>query len=325
MSYNDRGSQSWTDLTESEQLSMLTAYVIRNRAKLLRRYPNVLALGVGYKTKGGEVRPSLCIGFLVERKSQDVSPAIPAFVSGFTRQIRKRKIAIPTDIEEIGDGSQNYLPVSNLATGVMVRSTEFPSKLIQGAICCLVSLKNENDVFALSCYHVLSMSLLHTGAVGTDKKILVDSQGKNIGRFHEGSQRFAGNVNYIDVALARIVPPMKVEWKHDIVPNSVNMGVSKPENCAVYTGHGALPAIFVKTWVRVKLQYGSSTVEVPAAYEFISSAGPGDSGSPVMDIEGVLYGMHFWGRAGGFTLSVPAGYLFSATTFKKSKINALVV
>lgn len=323
MSDSDYGSQSWSALAESEKLEILTTYVTRNRARLLRKHPNVLALGVGYKTTGGEVRSTLCIGFLVQHKSPDITPAIPKFVSGFIGPGRKRKITIPTDIEEVRDGSPDYSPVSNLAAGVMVRAAASPSKLIQGAICCLVSLKNEDDVFALSCYHVLAMSLLYTGAVGIDKTILVDSQGKNIGRFHEGARRFANNVNYIDVALARIVPPMKVEWKHDIVPTSINMGVSEPRGCAVYTRHGARSATFVKTWVKVKLQFGPSTVEVPAAYEFKSSAGPGDSGSPVMDANGVLYGMHFWGRPGGFTLSIPAGYLFTPSTFAYSEIAGL--
>ena len=57
-------------------------------------------------------------------------------------------------------------------------------------------------------------------------------------------------------------------------------------------------------------------VTIAAAYQFEADTVPGDSGSPVIDGEGTLHGMHFWGDpAQRMAFAIPAFMLFRPGLF----------
>ncbi|MPT54556.1 hypothetical protein [Delftia sp.] len=306
----------WKQLPSEIQLQVLTR-LCRNRSKLLKQeFPEVLSVGVGHKMTAGERLSTLCLGFLVLHKA-DSGKQLPQTIRTTIKiDGRGRQVYVPTDVEELADSGPHL--ATNAATGILVVSASESAIRGTGAVCCLVRAQGQPDLFALSCHHVLTLSPKVGGCHIVIDALASDRQGVPFGQLFEAVPMAPQQPSQIDAALARIEVGSTVRWVHSgMQPSSVDMGLSEPQDCTIYAPGRLVNAVYVKTWPEVQLPYpGCGDVQIVCAYQFQAATQPGDSGSPVIGVDGTLYGMHFWGSPfSNFAMAIPAGYLFGPGVF----------
>lgn len=236
----------WQELTEEEQLAALVRLVRTRRARYAREFPELLSLGHGYKRVHGERTPERCLAFLVMKKSKRATP-LPRFVSTTLVHASKRRwVEIPTDVEQVG-GGRPHLGV-NAANGVYVASSQDPQLNATGAICCLVRTAGQQDLYALSCNHVLTLSsLIAGGGVAQDAIVAARAPHIPFGKLATYFPLAPNQPNQIDAALALVDP--ETQWNYNgAQPSQVEMGLVEPQGCGVFTPRGLQPATWVKTF-----------------------------------------------------------------------------
>jgi hypothetical protein len=230
---------------------------------------------------------------------------------------KRVRYLIPTDVEEIGSGRPQA--TQNLAHGIRSSATNDPARSLRGAACCIVSQKGQpGNRFLLGCRHVLALSLLTQRCEAVDTLIRPHASADVVGHLYEYLDFGASARPCLDAAIALATPAAAISWDAgNVAPSRVEPGVARPLGCTIYTPDGPRPATFVKEWANLRLPYpGCGTVTIAAAYQFIADTIEGDSGSPVMDGEGTLHGMHFWGDpAQRIAFAVPAFMLFRPGLF----------
>lgn len=146
------------DLHLQEQ-RRLVASIARRRARQLRdRYPDILALWTGNRSRGDRVTTDPCLIFVVQAKRPESKLAaanvLPKTVLAYTTiDGHRRRTLIPTDVLEVAsfagatpDGAPS--PVEALVPGQPVR---------EGQLCCAVRRPPLPDsLIAISCRHVLT-------------------------------------------------------------------------------------------------------------------------------------------------------------------------
>lgn len=311
----------WEQLPTEKMLDILKVLQRRKSLRLKREFPEVLSVGVGHKTTAGELLPTLCIGFLVARKSVSAKQ-LPKFVRTYVEiDGRRRRVNVPTDVEELSDSGPHS--ATNAAEGILVASASQPALRGIGAVCCLVKVQGQSDLYVLSCHHVLTLSSKVGGCRIVIDTLVADRQGVPFAQLFEAVGMGPNRPSQIDAAIALVQPGNDVHWNHTgKQPTTVDMGLSKPQNCMVYAPGRQLDAVYVKTWPEVQLPYpGCGTVQIECAYQFSADTHPGDSGSPVIGSDGTLYAMHFWGSpSSNFAMAIPAGYLFRPGTFRSGTL-----
>lgn len=322
-----QGTIAWGDLPEAKQLEVLVELQKRRGEALKQKLSNVLSIGLGHKTTANEIQNELCLGFLVKKKSDRAKDQVPAtVVTTVVHEGLRRRVYVPTDVEELGLGAPQHAAGAALATnaadGILLASPSAPALRARGAVCALVRLKGQPDLFVLSCHHVLTLSeKLGRCRVLTDA-VVADARGVPYAQLFEFVPMAPGRASQIDAAISIVQPGHAVTWVHSGArPVRVDFGTSKPLNCTIYAPGRRLGARYVKTWREVPLQYPGCVVQLAAAYQFAARTVDGDSGSPVMDSDGTLHGMHFWGNpATGLALSIPAGLLFQPSVFSSGTL-----
>jgi len=58
-----------------------------------------------------------------------------------------------------------------------------------------------------------------------------------------------------------------------------------------------------------------AVVRIDRVYESIADTRGGDSGAPLLGVDGLFYGMHFYGTDSRRSLSIPASDLFAPGVF----------
>ena len=320
-------SIAWGDLSESKQLDVLVALQKRRGAALRRASDNVLAVGLGHRTKAGEVREELCLGVLVQKKSGRAKEQVPATVTTtIEHEGRRRRVEVPTDVEELGSGGPQHAlaatSATNAANGIIVTSPSAPAIAAKGSVCAVVQLQGQPDVFVLSCHHVLTLSEKLGKCRVLADAVVADTRRVPYAQLFEYVPITPGKKSQLDAAISLVQPGHSVTWAHSGArPVRVDFGTSKPVNCTIYAPGRLLGATYVKTWSEVRLQYHGCVVQIAAAYQFAAATMDGDSGSPVISPDGTLHGMHFWGNpANGLALSIPAGLLFQAGAFQSGTL-----
>lgn len=316
-----RGGLEWEALSQPQQANVLGELAQKRRARYRREYPELLGVGHGFKRVKGQRLLERCFAFLVQQKTKQV-PQLPSHLSATVmHRGEKRRVKVPTDVEELGLGrTHNGV---NAAAGVYVASKNYPQFNATGSICCLVRVAGRQELFALSCNHVLTLSsVLSNGQVAEDALVAEHASHLPFGQLATYFPLEAGKPNQIDAALAFVDP--STQWDYDgAAPREVEMGLVEPQSCGVFTPRGLEPATYVKIFYDLALPYPTeSPIRIVAAYQFEASTYPGDSGSAVMDNSDTLYAMHFWGDASqNFSLAIPAGYLFSPGTFGNIRLS----
>lgn len=309
---------TWDSLERADQLRTLRLICGKKADSIKAQYSDVLAVGIGYKRVKGEVVNRLALALLVGKKISTASRPIPSVIKlKLNDGGQKRTFLIPTDVEELGDGAPQA--AVNVAEGIRAQSPVDPKAVVPGAACCVVEQTNDRrNRYVLSCHHVLALSLL-TQSCNAANSVLKDITGsKIIGQLFSYLPMSATGQPCLDAALAIIEPGDAVIWEKNLVtPSAVDPGFQQPQGCSVYTPDGAIPARFIKEWANIPLPYPRcGTVTIRAVYQFQAATKPGHSGSPVMDANGTLHGMHFWGSpTRGDAYAIPAFVLFQPRLF----------
>lgn len=311
---------TWQELDERAQHKVLERLAKTRGARYRREFRELASVGFGYKQVRGEKLPQLCFAFLVLRKTKRATQ-LPKFIRAVVvHRGKKRHVDVPTDVEELGKAKPQV--GANAASGIYVASQNHPQINATGALCCLVRVEGRSELFALSCHHVLTLSSkLPNGSVANDVLVADRAQHVPYGHLATYSPMKPNKPNQIDAALA--VVNGDTHWVYNGASvATVEMGLVEPRGCGIFTPRGLEPATYIKTFYDVVLKYPTmSPVRIVAAYQFNASTLPGDSGSAVMDNDGTLYGMHFWGDpARSFSLAIPAGYLFQPAAFGNMQI-----
>jgi hypothetical protein len=309
-------------LPEKTQLKVLADLTERRGRELRRRYSNILAVGLGQKAVAGKVLPQLCLGFLVREKSRGAPAQVPASVTTTVRyRGRLRRVSVPTDVEEAGQGEPQL--ATNAADGVLIASPSNAALRAKGAVCCLVRVQGRSGLYVLSCHHVLTLS----GTLGQCRvqrdALVADGSGVPYAQLFDWVPMTPGAPSQLDAAISLVQAGNNVVWGHSgMQATAVDFGETKPENCSIFAPQGrVIPARFRKVWRELELPYPGCLVKIATAYQFDAQTFGGDSGSPVMDANGRLYGMHFWGDPQrSFALSIPAGLLFGPRVFAAGRL-----
>ncbi|MDO9074132.1 MAG: hypothetical protein Q7U73_12795 [Rubrivivax sp.] len=290
---------------------------------MVKRFDDVLAVGAGFKKSAGEVSTSVCLGLLVSRKKSrlgKVSAPIPKRLTVSVQRDGKRvQLSIPTDVEELGKGKPQQ--AINAAAGIRAFNRSNSTQGVPGAACCVVVDQSDAaNRFVLGCHHVLALSLLTTGCeFFKDTDVSGRGAVQKFGGLFHPLPMAADGLACLDAALALVDAGTEVTWVsgEGIKPVRVEPGTKQPVNCFVFTPDGPLPAVFVKEWANVPLQYPRcGTVTIAAAYQFQVPTVGGHSGSPVMTPDGTLHGMHFWGdEQQQLAMAIPAFMLFRPGLF----------
>ena len=309
-------------MDEAEQLSLVREVCGTRGRQLTKRFTDALAVGAGYKKSGGEVSSDICLGLLVKRKKKRLGGLvrpIPQRIEVVVQRGGKRvRVAIPTDVEELGKGKPQAF---NLAKGICAFNRRNSAQWVNGAACAVVVDKAEPaNRFILGCHHVLALSRA-TAACKPVKTTDVGGRSSHskFGQLFYPLPMAADGRPCLDAAISLIDHDSEVHWTSSdgIRPLRVEPGVKQPANCFVFTPDGPLPARFVKEWANYTLPYPRcGMVVIAAVYQFVAPTLGGHSGSPVMTTDGTLFGMHFWGDpAQQMALSIPAFVLFQSGLF----------
>ncbi|ANM30642.1 hypothetical protein ABI59_15265 [Acidobacteria bacterium Mor1] len=253
------------------------------------------------------------------RRSGGVPSSVSAYV---TVGGRKRRCSIPTDVEELGWGEPEDAIIARPPRG---------RKQSIGSACCEVELAGDPEsIYLLGCHHVFALSSKNPGLQPDEDAYLVrtDDTGQefDVGPLAEytnlspGGNRFA-----MDAALALIEDEDSlVPWISDLYPSSIYMGNLIPKECEIATPTGVIPAECLSEQFGVALEYrNGQTRRFASVYESEADTYPGDSGSALIDEDGRLLGMHFYGlvreRPGGgqiyVSVAIPAYRLFGRGVF----------
>lgn len=313
----EKARNKFQALPEEQQLAIVREVCGRRGADLIKKY-GVCAVGAGYKKSDGAVLPQTCIGFLVGHKKTDPDNPVPPEIITFIQEKGKRTLyAIPTDIEEMGSGAPQF--AANLAHGIRAVAAKNQALALKGATCCIVRQKNStSNRFLLGCHHVLALSLLSTQCSAADAYVRPRNSTETVGRLYEYLPLAASGRPCLDAALALASPSASLQWSAGgRRPTKVEPGVQRPLACRIYTPEGDIPATFVKEWANVPLPYPRcGMVVIEAAYQFVAPTLEGHSGSAVMESDGTLHGMHFWGDVTqNMAFAIPAFMLFRPGRF----------
>ncbi|MFC5478211.1 trypsin-like serine protease [Massilia suwonensis] len=304
-------------LGEEEQLAIVRRLCGQRGKRLVRKF-GAYAIGAGYKKTAGRVLPTICIGFLVDAKSESPARPVPHEITTYVRRGGRRiRCQVPTDVEEIGAGHPQKM--QNLANGIHSSAAANAALSLRGAACCIVAQTDKPaNRFLLGCQHVLALSLLGRQCGCIDSVIRANGSPEVVARLYEYAELTPSGKPCLDAAIALANPAAKIFWDAGrIVPQRVEPGVNRPLDCTIFTPRGPRPARFVKEWANVRLPYPScGMVTIAAAYQFVADTAAGDSGSPLIDRQGTLHGMHFWGDPGQqLAFAIPAFMLFQPGLF----------
>lgn len=310
----------WSRLSRTTQFHIALAVARRRGRELMKRYPNVLGVGAGYRALSQTALPiqEVCLRFLVNRKwkrrisgAGSIPRRIRAQVSYRGRPV---KVAIPTDVSEFRGGK----PHADLDVTAGITSRKGGTQREYGSACCLVyNRSHAHERYILSCYHVFSPGL--NEPPGTIDCI-VSPSGPVVGSMLEMADP-SRPVGAVDAALT-LVKDASIDGlvssgnairgcatDYDIanLPAQSQLYVYGRANAA---RPGPLPGAFHSYFPNpLPFDYRSTAGKVlyfSDTLEYVASVKPGDSGAAVADANGTLYGMHFYGKDNiGYAFSAP--------------------
>jgi Trypsin-like peptidase domain len=317
----------WAALDGSSQFRAALAVARRRGPGWVRQFDNVVTVGAGFRLRGAqdELVREVCLCFGVKRKWHDTRQRmqkIPAHVAAMVeRDGRRVRVLIPTDVAEFKRGAPQA--ASSLTGGITTRRDGQPQDL--AAACCVVEDAGlSGQRFLLTCYHAFVPDLRRPIPAGMDA---TDEAGAAIGLLAEAAS--ASGLRAVDAALVSVdaawldtvsVWGLAITQRADAfdIEDLPNRGALWVLGRRVAPASGAGPAQTRSEPVRAQFR---QVIVVRTEFDYASTAGrsfvfgevieyqaatrPGDSGAALVDSQGLLYGMHFYGFGGN-------GYAFTA-------------
>lgn len=318
----------WASLPADIQFEVARSVARRRAREWKRTYPNLVSSGAGFKTKRGRRhKQTICLRFLLSKKwKKRRSGGVPCSIRAtIVTKKGRRVVAIPTDVEILGKG--------RLQGGLRASSPGGGTPEVMGAACCRVrSPQAPGQIFVLGCHHVLTRSLVMGGLEPSrDSEIQVrpdDGPERRMGRLFDFAALTPAPPRYgMDAALGVVEDETGIRpWKLGEHPRSLSNGLNIPHDYFIWTPGGRLGGRFLSQQFDVELKYGKNpgiTVRINTVYETLAKTDRGDSGSPLIDVQGRLLAMHFYGtwreihgKDEQVSLAIPAYELFRPGVFK---------
>lgn len=328
-SRSDAAAQArWAALDMGTQFRTALAVARRRGPTWVRQFDNVVSVGAGFRLRGpqDELVREVCLCFGVRRKWADTrqrAQTIPAQVAAMVQQGGARvRVLIPTDVAAFSRGAPQA--GRSLTGGVTTRRDGQPHDL--AAACCLVEDAGlPGQAYLLTCYHAFVPDLRRPMPAGMDA---TDDTGAPIGLLAEAAS--ASGPRAVDAALVSVDAPgfdavsawgLRITQRANAfdIEDLPNRGPLWVLGRRVAPASSAGPAQSRSEPVRAQFrQY----IVVRTRFDYASTAGrsfvfaevieyqaatrPGDSGAALVDSQGLLYGMHFYGFGGmGYAFTAP--------------------
>ena len=318
---------AWSRLDRTTQFRIAVDVATRRGAALARQHANVLSVGAGLRSRDWSrvLSDEVCLRFLVARKWKTRRPGgVPSHIGSVARVGgHLLRVAIPTDVSEFSGGSpQAFL---DLTGGIVSRNAGQP--VDSGAMCCMVhNAAMPGERYLLTCYHLFSPTLSDAPGGGLD---CVGPLGSPLGQVLEVANPDAPSAG-LDAALVLLDDPTLDSlptWSQVPLRRATDVDIGRLTEagplsiCArrmapaidgrpAVTRTAPLPADFHSYFPHpLPFDYRATAgrvLSIAGTVQYVSPVLPGDSGSAVLDGDGVLVGMHFFGQGNtGFAMSAP--------------------
>jgi hypothetical protein len=305
-------SERWDTLAPAEQMA-LALEIARTREQELRlAYPDILSVGAGYASKGRGQRRRfkdiVCVRFMVAKKWPSQSPlknsprALPRHLWCYASINGERVLcAAPTDVA-CGTDYARIKPHSD--SGLISAQTADGQGGEQGVITCAVHIPGDTQgLYALGCLHVFCLTAAYWPSVPS--VTITNGSGASIAQSSRYHGAIVDNVpNSCDAALA-VATDSDAVLQAIAGPRPKLFAQSKdqlPGAFTICTARGKISATKPTLWVgsQLALPYptpkGTYHVSQPEIVESSAATQDGDSGSPVVSLDGsLLLGMHIAG------------------------------
>jgi hypothetical protein len=319
----------WSQLGREARFAVALDVARRQGRRLMRAFPNVVSVGAGFRSRSESrnVVDEVCLRFLVRGKWKSRrarAGRIPPYIrAGAMLGRRKIVVSIPTDVSEFRGGA----PHAALDLSGGITSRKRGRQIDYGASCCLVrNADSPGERYLLSCYHVFAPGLDEPPG---DIDCVASPGDRRIGPMLEVADPYARS-NALDAALV-LVEDGQVDalptWGRRPISHATDFDLqSLHENARLFvharrvapesgglpaaTRPGPLAATFQSLFPNPTpfdyRQTAGRTVLFADTLQYVADVRPGDSGSALMDEEGKLFGMHFYGLGNvGFAFAAP--------------------
>lgn len=289
----------WTNLPLPLQRQVALRVCSREERKLKRRARgNIVAVGIGVQYSKGERQCHECVAVFVKKKwkpGEEGVGRMPASLSAFVMwRGRRRKVAVPVDVvEDIPARAQSVAGDRCIASLDDDNSGE-------GVVCCLVDHNREGVPHVLSCHHVIFLTDARPEPSNSERQRLVlDFNGEFLSPpvdWQPLEVVDAALVPYADADTGTIAAGNFPKWITDVsqIPHD-------PATATIFTPRGPITVRFA-SYRGAKIGYKSGRV-VPYPniifWDCEEDTEEGDSGSPVVNVNGALIGMHIAGGGKG--------------------------
>lgn len=318
---------TWSSLDRATQFRIALEIATKRGKQLARAHSNVISVGAGFRSQDriGVLTQEVCLRYLVRKKWKRRRPdGVPpqvgsvALVGG-----RRVRVSVPTDVSEFIGGSP-HSPL-NITDGITSRNE---GQLVDyGSSCCLVrNAAIPGERYLLSCYHVFSPSLSDAPSSSLD---CLGPTGVDLGQLLEIANPDAPSTG-LDAALV-LLEDANVDslpnWSQVPAARATDFDISQLTEggqLSVYgrrvapavggrqavTRTGPLPASFHSYFPdALPFDYRATAgrfLSIACTIQYVCDVLPGDSGSAVLDANGMLVGMHFYGQGDtGFAMAAP--------------------
>ncbi|MDN3515951.1 MAG: hypothetical protein NG747_16360 [Candidatus Brocadia sp.] len=317
------------ELTPREQMQFVRELAETRAVEFCRAYKNIIDVSYGYgrkrvgKTGKRVIARKPCVTFIVKKKWQtkkeeDSYEKLPKYLFAYWTVKNERKLcAVATDVED----AEQYTAIRPQALPQKI-AVQWKSKgdVATGLITCAVKRSGfDNKIFAMSCRHVFSLSLLlhpqrvigatiHVGSsnspqvLGKTLDIKGALQDSKNGHSFDAQLAEATDLDALRETLQGLKLSGFAETQHDI-PDKYWIITSRKKIGA----HG--PRYLINRLIDYERVVASHKILVESQVD--EPTIDGDSGSPVVSDGGMLIGMHIAGNNGNVAYMIPTWQLFN--------------
>jgi hypothetical protein len=305
-------SGRWENLPPAEQLALAIEIARTRELELRLAYRDIVSVGAGYASKGRgqrrQFKDIVCVKFMVAKKWPKKSPrkksprALPRHLWCYASINGERVLcAAPTDIA-CGTDYAKVKPHS--ASDLISAQTADGIGGEQGVITCAVQIPGDaQNLYALSCLHVFGLTASYwpalpsvtvtngNGAVIAQSSPYHGAIVDNVPNSCDAALALATNSAGVLQAIAAPRPRLSAQSETQL-PNAFNICTARGNIAA------AKPTLWVGAQLALPYPTPSGTLQVsqPEVVESSAATQDGDSGSPVVSLDGnLLLGMHIAG------------------------------
>ena len=292
---------NWKRLSQKRQLQVALQVAFRRAKEWKRRFANVCNIGAGFRTSGTETvnQREVVLRFIVGAKRKRIKKGkIPATIRVvWCLGRRRRTLAIPTDVFEHDIGTLHSPFIGTVPDG----------RRFFGSACCILEDRDNpgHSKYLLSCHHVLTGSCLNDAdplqpipETRITRSDLPVGPCVLAGTLRPDRGKFAMDAAFLSLELPTSMPSLAGFWGQ-VKPSRLARFSEAPDDgqtCGIFSFRGMIPARFVAVFpnMEVEVKQGHK-ITFEYVIETIAETKEGDSGAALMDDNGVVYGLHFFG------------------------------